>query len=161
LDNPRIPKPEKIRTLEGTTNGWGWIDHRLKWFWDDMTQEELLLYTYLITSSDKDGCCWDSCRQMTRVLKMGPKSLITARGMLEERGLIACKKDDLSQRIIYQLLSLPIETNQPVEIPLKKKLLKKNAAKDNAGSVPQPLSDDQHQRNLLHLSSIQEIINKH
>lgn len=144
------------------TNGWSWIDHRLKWFWDDMTQEELVLYLYLVTASDRFGCCWDPSRQMTRTMKMSPKSLITARRMLEERGIIACKKDDLSQRIIFQLLPLPIETNQPVEIPLKKQLGKKKSAnKKPATEKSAELSNDRHEKNLLELSKIQEIIDRH
>ena len=132
MERPDLPKPDQIRQISG---GFGWVDHRIKWFWDEMTQEELLLYFFLVSVSNEQGCSWWSTRQITKVLKMGPATLIRAREMLEERSLIGTKKDEFSQRTIYQVLPLPIEKNTPLEIPLKKQL-KKNPSKKQSAGLP-------------------------
>lgn len=155
MPDPRVPTPENIRDISQATRGFGWIDHRISWFWDNMTQHELLLYFYLVATADRDGCSWHSNRQMTKVLKIGPSSIIKARQMLEERGIISCKKDDLSQRIIFQVLPLPIEKNESVEIPMTKDL----SAKKPKKVLEEVPSDEQFVKNMEHLSRIKEILN--
>lgn len=116
MDRQQPPRPDKIRRMTG---GFGWVDHRLRWFMEDMKQEESLLYFFLVIVANEQGCSWWSSRKITKMLKIGPASLQRAREVLERRGMIATKKDGLSGRIIYQLLPLPIEENERVEIPVK------------------------------------------
>jgi len=118
MDRPKPPKPEKIRQMTAG-HSFGWVDHRIKWFWEDMSREEILLYFFLITVSNEQGCSWWSSRKITKILKIGPAYLQRAREMLEKRNLIAVRKDEMSQRTIYQLLPLPIEENVRIEIPMK------------------------------------------
>lgn len=157
MPDQRAPKPDQIRDLSQATRGWGWVDHRIRWFWDDMTQHELLLYFFLSASADRDGCCWPSTRQMTRALKIGPASVIKARQMLEERNLLACRKDEFSQRIIFQLLPLPIQTNESVEIPMKKTISR--GTKKTTDSTEAP-TEEQFAKNLEYLSNIKKMLDE-
>jgi len=158
VGNPNIPRPDGIRDPQQATRGWGWIDHRIDWFWEDLDQQELLVYFYLSTVADRDGCSWHSVRTITRILKIGPASLIKARDSLAERGLIAFSKDDFSKRIMYQVLPLPIEQNERVEIPIKKEPSSKK--KNKTAQKADTPTEEQHQNNLMYLSKIQEIIDK-
>ncbi len=106
---------------------------------DVMAQEEMLLYFFLCAASNHEGCSWWSTRQITKKLKIGPATLIRARKTLEERGLIATRQDEFSQRTIYQVLPLPIEViREQIEIPRIKQVSKpapgkgKATAKDSA-----------------------------
>ena len=89
-----------------------------------MSQAELLLYFFLATNANEQGCSWWSSRKICKVLKIGPATLIKARETLEQRRLIATTKDEIGQRTIYQVLPLPIMTNDKIEVPYKP-LLKK------------------------------------
>ncbi|MFH1537669.1 MAG: hypothetical protein ABIH66_01830 [bacterium] len=135
MDRQQPPRPDKIRKMTG---GFGWVDHRLRWFMEDMRQEEILLYFFLVIAGNEQGCSWWSTRKITKMLKIGPKSLQNARETLDRRGMISTRKDELSGRIIYQLLPLPIEENERVEIPVK--LLKGRVAGPRGGPHGEPHS---------------------
>lgn len=137
MSRPQVPKPDAIRTPSAQ---WGWIDGRFKWFWDDLSQAELLLYFFLVTTSDAQGCSWWSTRKICKILKIGPATLIKARHDLEQRMLIATTKDELSQRIVYQVLPLPIDENVRIEIPIKTAIQKKPAAPQSADDETNPLA---------------------
>ncbi len=158
MDRPTPPRPDKIRQIAGK---FSWIDVRIKYFMDDMTREELLLYFFLVTASNEQGCSWWSTRQITKKLKIGPAYLIRARRMLEERNLIATRTDELSQRTIYQVLDLPIETNEPLEIPILKQIDKKPGSKKKGAkaAAPADISDAQHEVGLKFLEEIGKKLN--
>ncbi len=145
MERPKPPRPDRVRDINSGST-WGWVDHRLEWWLEDLTQEEVLLYFYLIMKSDRNGCSWCSTREMQKRLKMGPSTIIRARQMLEERGLIAAEKDELSQRYIYQVMSLPIQENERLQIPMIKKgrPTKKSGSKssknDAVAQTPAPSS---------------------
>ncbi len=107
------------------TEGFGWIDHRIRHWLPVMTQEELLLYFFLLYAAGPDGISYYSTRNITKILKISPSSLKNAREMLQARNLIAVEKDEFSQRIIYQVLSLPIDSSVRIEIPMIKDVEKK------------------------------------
>lgn len=148
MNRPIPPKPDNIRTInDGGVSSWGWIDHRIEWFMDDMTQEEILLYFFLAASCDKNGCSWYSSRHIQKLLKIGPATLIRARQMLEERGLISTRKDELSQRTIYQVLPLPIQENERIQIPMKRKVTK-NPTSKTKDKEPVPAKTEEHSREI-------------
>jgi hypothetical protein len=130
-----------------------------------MSREELLLYFFLVSAANEQGCSWWSTRQITKVLKVGPATMIKARQMLEERNLIATRKDDLSGRTVYQVLSLPIDENIRIEIPMKKNLRKRGrpdaekSREDIAGqSGAGAASEDAHQTGQKFLDEIQAML---
>jgi len=133
-----------------------WIDVRIKDFMDVMTQEELLLYFFLISASNEQGVSWWSSRAITKKMKIGPASLIRARRMLEERGLISTRQDEFSQRTIYQLLDLPIEIiRDSIEIPKIRQVEKKTAAgKKGTKKSSTEINDEAHE---VALKALEEI----
>ena len=164
MSTTKIPRPDLVRQLEGS---FSWIDHRIKWFWEDMSPAELLLYFFLVSTSDAAGCSWYSSRQICKILKIGPATLISARGTLEQRLLIAANKDEFSGRTIYQVLPLPIDKNVSVEIPIKPKI-QKNSGKPKQDEAPQSelaqeaaravAPEERVSRNLKHLENIQNLL---
>jgi predicted transcriptional regulator len=135
VERPKPPRPDRVRDINSGST-WGWVDHRIEWWLEDLSQEEVLLYFYLIMKSDRNGCSWCSTRTMQKQLKMGPSTIIRARQMLEERGLIATEKDELSQRYIYQVMSLPIQENERLQIPIKRgRPAKKSGTKTKKNEV--------------------------
>lgn len=157
MNTPKPPRPDTIRAIE---RGFGWIDHRFKWFWEDLAQGELLLYFFLATTSNEQGCSWWSNRKICKVLKVGPATLIRARQTLEQRRLIATTKDPLSQRIIYQVLPLPIDQNVRIEIPIKPSVQKKSPKKpaDKAKTRAVATEDDRRSSNLKNLQKMQQML---
>jgi hypothetical protein len=158
VDRTQLPRPDRLRQIEG---GFGAIDHRIRFFWDDLSREELLLYFFLCTTSNEQGCSWYSTRKICKILKIGPATLIRARQTLEQRRLIATQKDDLSQRTIYQVLPLPIDKNVTIEIPIKPKIdIKKKTKSGQNAEVgnPEP-STDQHSLNLSNIEKLQQLLN--
>jgi hypothetical protein len=153
LGTPKAPKPDLVRQPEGR---YGWVDHRFKWFWEELSREELLLYYFLITTSNIEGCSWYSSRKICKVLKIGPATLIRARQTLEQRRLIATNKDELSQRTIYQVLPLPIDENARIQIPLKPTVEKNPAPKPVEQSMDS--SNQQQQLNIRNIEKIQGLL---
>ena len=154
MDSSQAPRPDMIRQIQG---GFGWIDHKFKWFWDDLSREELLLYFFLATTSNEFGCSWYSSRKICKILKIGPATLIRARQTLEQRRLIATKKDELSQRTIYQVLPLPIDKNVSVEIPIKPNVDRKPQPSQKQTLQP-AVSQEQQSLNMKNLERIQSLL---
>ena len=159
MASPKIPKPDHIRKLEAP---FCWIDQRFKWFWEELSREELLLYFFLVSTGNADGCSWYSSRKICRILKIGPATLIRARGTLEQRLLIATDKDELSNRTVYQVLPLPIEENVRIQIPIKPSVAKKpEKTKDRrTAGVADPDTSDQHSLNMMNIERIQSFLKK-
>jgi hypothetical protein len=154
LGNPKAPKPDLVRQPEGR---YGWVDHRFKWFWEELSREELLLYYFLITTSNAEGCSWYSSRKICKILKIGPATLIRARQTLEQRRLIATDKDELSQRTIYQVLPLPIDENVRIQIPLKPTIEKETGPKTKDKN-PASDFDERHTSNIRNIEKIQNLL---
>lgn len=152
MERPTPPQPDRIRQLAG---GFGWVDHRIKWFWDDMSREELLLYFFLVSVSNEQGCSWYSTRQITRVLKIGNHTMMKARETLEERKLIATRKDEMSGRTVYQLLPLPMVVEDRKEVPYKKEVKKKGGWAPEQAPAAEMTSEEQHEKGLRWLEEIQ------
>jgi hypothetical protein len=153
MDRPRPPMPDNIRQIGGT---FGWVDHRFRYFWEDLSREELLLYFFLVTVADAQSCSWWSTRKIAKVLKIGQATLLRAKQNLEDRKLISTRKDALSQRVIYQVLPLPIDENVRIEIPIKYSV-KQTADKENLVSK-NPDEQEQKKLNEAHLSRIQSML---
>ncbi|MEW5946456.1 MAG: hypothetical protein AB1742_09680 [bacterium] len=149
MERPRPPEMDNIREIKGS---FGWVDHRIKWFWDDMDRDEILLYFFLISVSNEQGCSWWSSRKITKVLKIGPASLIKARKSLEKRRLIATRKEKLSNRTIYQVLPLPIDEGVKVEIPIRRE----HVSDERRGK--RHLSDEQFQLNAEGLRRVGDLL---
>jgi hypothetical protein len=156
MDRPQPPSPDKIRQMSGS---FGWVDHRFRFFWEDLSREEILLYFFLVTVADAQSISWWSTRKIAKTLKIGPATLLRAKAMLEQRKLISTRKDALSQRIIYQVLPLPIDENVRIEIPIKY-AVSKSPKKDNPNSEATMAhqTDEQRELNMKHLVRIQELL---
>lgn len=153
MSRPKAPRPDLIRQPEGS---YGWVDHRFKWFWDELSREELLLYYFLITTSNIEGCSWYSSRMICKTLKIGPATLIKARETLVQRQLIATVKDELSQRTIYQVLPLPIDENVRIQIPIKHAVEK--APKPVNTEQNATAAEDQKSLNMRNIEKIQGLL---
>jgi hypothetical protein len=155
LERPALPRPNDVRKM---VPPFTWIDVRIKDFMDVMTQEELLLYFFLLSASNEQGASWWSSRQITKKIKIGPASLIRARRMLEERGLIATRQDEFSQRTIYQVLDLPIVTiRTSLEIPKIREVSKAPASgKKSAKRSADDITDEEHDVGMKFLEEIEK-----
>lgn len=142
------------------TGTFGWVDHRFRHFWEDLSREELLLYFFLVTVADSQSCSWWSTRKIAKILKIGPATLIRAKQMLEERHLISTRKEALSQRVIYQVLPLPIEENTRIEIPIKYSVKRSQPkAKQRDTAAPEEL-EEQRRINISHLSGLKDLLDE-
>ena len=111
-DKKHIIDHKRVRKI---INSFSWIDHRLisGGFLDDMSSEEILLYFFLVSVSDRHGISFYYDDRICRILKIDPESLGKARKGLIYKSLMAYKYP------VYQVLSLPFE---PVTVPTKEQL---------------------------------------
>lgn len=98
------PKPiivDHIRNIRECT--FGWVDHNFLHYGylNRLSQEELLLYYFLITVADRQGVSFYDYERICQFLKLELDQYITARNRLSNRSLIAFKDG------IFQVLSLP------------------------------------------------------
>ena len=93
--------PERIRNIRKST--FGWIDHNFlhRGFLNRLSQNELLLYYFLITVADRNGVSFYDYERICQFLKMELDDYIHARNRLCKRSLIAVKNG------VFQVLSLP------------------------------------------------------
>ena len=164
MSAPRPPRPDKIRQPD---RGFSWIDQRFRHFWEDLSREELLLYFFLVTTANPEGLSWYSVRKICKILKIGPSTLIRARETLEQRLLIATEKDEILNRTIYQVLALPIDENERIEIPIKPRVQKQRGGpargrkkETPAAEEPAEESVDQHKLNMKNLERMKDFLKK-
>jgi hypothetical protein len=95
----RLIRPDRVRQVPPSFN---WIDHRLvrDHYIEQCDCTALALYLFLVTVSDVQGLSFYSDAGICRRLKIDPLQLSTARGQLEQAGMIAFRKP------LYQVLSL-------------------------------------------------------
>lgn len=100
---------DRIRNIRQCT--FGWVDHNFlhRGFLGRLSQEELLLYYFLITVADRNGVSFYDYERICQFLKLEVDDYLRARNRLCERSLIAY------QGGIFQVLSLP---EISVEAPL-------------------------------------------
>lgn len=93
---------KRVRKINGS---FSWIDHRLisGGFLNDMSSEEILLYFFLVSVSDRHGISFYYDDRICRILKIDLESLGQAREGLIYRSLMVYKYP------VYQILSLPFE----------------------------------------------------
>jgi len=98
---PTPIRTDRIRNIRQCT--FGWVDHNFlhRGFLNQLTQNELLLYYFLITVADRNGVSFYDYGRICQFLKMELDDYIHARNRLCERSLIAVKNS------VFQVLSLP------------------------------------------------------
>lgn len=97
----RILIPDRVRRIPPS---FSWVDHRLirNGHIEALSPGALLLYFFLVLVGDREGVSYYSDRSVARHLKLSGHSLIEARRLLIEEGLIAYAAP------LYQVLSLPV-----------------------------------------------------
>jgi hypothetical protein len=98
------PEPiiaDRIRNIRQCT--FGWVDHNFlhNGFLNRLSQEELLLYYFLITVADRQGLSFYDYDRICQFLKLQADQYLKARDQLCKRSLIAFENG------IFQVLSLP------------------------------------------------------
>lgn len=95
--------PNRIRRITGS---FSWIDHRIlhDGYLEFMSQEEMLLYFFLVLVGDKNGVSFYSYDKICRLLKFNLEQFIKARNLLLDKQLIAHKDG------WFQVLQLPTLT---------------------------------------------------
>lgn len=104
---PRPPRPDRIRTIQGS---FSWIDHRFlrERFDEGLDRLEKLLYFVLIAVSNRDGVSFYSDQRLGELLGVRfPHELTGARSQLIARDLIAFENG------VYQVLALPAKPLPP------------------------------------------------
>ena len=93
--------PDRIRNIRQCT--FGWIDHDFlhRGYLSRLSQEELLLYYFLITVADRNGVSFYDYERICQLLKLELDVYLRARDRLCERALIAYHHG------VFQVLPLP------------------------------------------------------
>jgi hypothetical protein len=99
--NPQPLVPDRIRNIRQCT--FGWVDHNFlhRGFLNRLSQEELLLYYFLITVADRNGVSFYDYERICQFLKMEADDYVRARNRLCERSLLAYHEG------VFQVLALP------------------------------------------------------
>jgi len=92
---------DRIRNIRQCT--FGWIDHNFLHcgYLGRLSQEELLLYYFLITVADRNGVSFYDYERICQLLKLELADYLRARDRLCERSLIAYHDG------VFQVLPLP------------------------------------------------------
>lgn len=111
MRRPEPIMPERIRNIRQCT--FGWVDHNFlhRGFLNRLSQEELLLYYFLITVADRNGISYYDYERICQFLKLGLNDYFCARDRLCERSLIAVKDG------VFQVLSLPEPSRLKPKLP--------------------------------------------
>ena len=107
----KIINPQRLRCIEG---GFSFIPHRFltDGFLKALSQQELLLYIFLIMAADRYGLSFYSYERICALLHMTLEQYSAARDALIEKDLIAF------DGTLYQVLSLPASPAQgPMNTP--------------------------------------------
>jgi hypothetical protein len=101
MRDPKPLRPDRIRNIRQCT--FGWVDHDFlhRGFLVRLSQEELLLYYFLITVADRNGVSFYDYERICQLLKLQLDDYLRAHDHLCERSLIAFENG------IFQVLSLP------------------------------------------------------
>jgi hypothetical protein len=101
MHKPQAIVPDRRRNIRQCT--FGWIDHNFlhRGFLGRLSQEELLLYYFLITVADRNGVSFYDYERICQLLKLELDDYLRARDRLCERSLIAYHDG------VFQVLSLP------------------------------------------------------
>ncbi len=96
---------DRIRRIEG---GFSFIPHRFltDGFLETLSQQELLLYIFLVLAADRYGLSFYSYDRICSLLRMSLEQHIAARDSLIEKDLIAF------DGTLYQVLSWPASLGQ-------------------------------------------------
>ncbi len=96
---------DRIRRIEG---GFSFIPHRFltEGFLETLSQQELLLYIFLVLAADRYGLSFYSYDRICSLLRISLEQYIAARDSLIEKDLIAF------DGTLYQVLSLPASLGQ-------------------------------------------------
>lgn len=99
--------PERVRNIRACT--FGWIDHNFlhRGFLARLSQEELLLYFFLVTVADRNGVSFYDYERICTLLKLPVDDYVRARNLLCERGLLAYRDG------LFQVLALPAPVQAP------------------------------------------------
>jgi len=102
--------PDRCRNIRQCT--FGWIDHNFlhRGYFNHLSQEELLLYYFLITVADRNGVSFYDYERICQWLKLELNDYLRARNRLCELSLIAYHDG------VFQVLSLPQSASPPREI---------------------------------------------
>ena len=103
MQKPKPLLPARVRNIRECT--FGWVDHDFlhRGFLNRLSQEELLLYYFLITVADRNGVSFYDYERICQLLKLELADYLRARDRLCERSLIAYHDG------VFQVLSLPEE----------------------------------------------------
>ena len=103
MHKPQAIVPDRRRNIRHCT--FGWIDHNFlhHGYLGRLSQEELLLYYFLITVADRNGVSFYDYERICQLLKLELADYLRARDRLCERSLIAYHDG------VFQVLSLPQE----------------------------------------------------
>jgi hypothetical protein len=101
MRKPNAIVPDRRRNIRQCT--FGWIDHNFlhRGFLGRLSQEELLLYYFLITVADRNGVSFYDYERICQLLKLELADYLRARDRLCERSLIAYHDG------VFQVLALP------------------------------------------------------
>jgi len=101
---------DRIRNIRQCT--FGWVDHNFlhRGYLGRLSQEELLLYYFLITVADRNGVSFYDYARICQLLKFELDAYLRARNRLCELALIAYHDG------VFQVLSLPEPASRPREI---------------------------------------------
>ena len=113
MRHPKPIMPDRMRNIRQCT--FGWVDHN---FLHDghlnrLSQEELLLYYFLITVADRNGMSFYDYERICQLLKLDLDAYLRARDRLCQRSLIAFHEG------VFQVLALPDKPQvKPTSQPL-------------------------------------------
>lgn len=135
MNKQKIIKPERLRNLKGKSKGW--INTRIVTsgfdFLKQMSHSDWAFYSFLCVVADKNGMSFYSLPKMEKLLHMNRRTLIKARNHLVEMDLIAVRKDRVNRnRLLYQVLSLPVKTVILERRTPKRQLLSRDEIQDIA-----------------------------
>ncbi len=109
MSKPAPIIPARCRHIRQCT--FGWIDHNFlhHGHLNRLSQEELLLYYFLITVADRNGVSFYDYERICQLLKLDLDAYLRARDRLCQRSLIAFQEG------VFQVLALPDKppTSQP------------------------------------------------
>ena len=102
----KIINPDRVRHVNG---GFSFIPHRFltDGFLTSLSQQEVLLYFFLILASDRNGLSYYSYESICKFLQMDPDEYLKARDGLLIKDLIAFDST------IFQVLDLPLKPISP------------------------------------------------